>query len=94
MGYISLRLKDFEMPAAGRAFEPVRAAIHHGARFVGGSVTHLTGLIYRDELLEAPGLQLFVSLDETDYLPLDGHLSAQGHQRIAEAIAEVLTRAN
>lgn len=33
-------------------------------------------------------------LGEDDYLPLDGHLAASGHRRVAEAIAAVLEEAN
>jgi len=33
-------------------------------------------------------------LSDADYLPLDGHLNAQGHRKVAEAVAEVLSGTN
>lgn len=47
-----------------------------------------------DWILSLHTIDVAMFLDSADYLPLDGHLAARGHRRIAEAIAAELVVAD
>ena len=47
-----------------------------------------------DWISELHAIDVATFLGDADYLPLDGHLDARGHRRIAEAIAAVLEEAD